>query len=75
MLWLAENHFVGKPIELSQRFALHLQLHLGILLHNLRVAPAKHLSYPFVCYTAGAEPSRVGGAKVVDPEVWNGGFL
>ena len=47
-------HLVGSTIELFQGFALHLQLHLRILLEDLRVALTKHLGNPFVGYTSGA---------------------
>jgi len=45
-------YFVGSTVELFQSFALHLQLHLGILLEDLRVALAKHLSYPLIGYSS-----------------------
>src|SRR6266436_860997 len=47
-------HFVGSTVELLQCFALHPQLHLGVLLEDLRVALAEQLSDPFVGYASGA---------------------
>jgi hypothetical protein len=49
-------HFVGSTIELYQCFALHLQLHLRILLEDLPVAPAEHLGHPFIAYASGTQP-------------------
>src|SRR5580700_10541330 len=64
-------HFVGSTIELYQCFALHLQLHLRILLEDLRVALAEHLSYPLVGYASGTQPCGISGTKVIDPKVRN----
>ena len=65
------SHLAGSAVELLQSFALHLQLHLGILLENLRVSLAKHLGYPLVRYAPRAQPCGIRGAKVVDSEVGN----
>jgi len=46
-------HFVGSTVKLFQSLALHHQLHLGILLEDLRVALAEHLGYPFIGYAPG----------------------
>ena len=64
-------YFVGSTVELFQRFALHLQLHLGILLEDLRVALAKHLSYPLIGYSSGTQPCGIRGAEVVNAKVGN----
>src|SRR5690349_14687103 len=47
------NGFAGSEVELLQGFALHLQLHLRVLLEDLRVALAQHLCHPLVRYGAG----------------------
>src|SRR6267143_5527266 len=67
----SRRHFVRPTVELLQGFALHLQLHLGILLEDLRVALAKHLSHPLIGYASGTQPSGIGGTKVVNPKVRN----
>ncbi len=46
------RHFVGSTVELFQGFALHLQLHLRMLLEDLRVALTKHLSHPLIGNTS-----------------------
>jgi hypothetical protein len=56
-------HFVGSTVDLFQRFALHLQLHLRILLEDLRVALAEHLSHPLIGYASGTQPCKVNYAK------------
>jgi len=58
-------YFVGSTVELCQSFALHLQLHLVILLEDFRVALTKHLSYPLIGYSSGTQPSGICGAKVI----------
>src|SRR5260370_42564654 len=50
---------------------MHLQLHLGVLLEDLRVAMAKHLRYPLIGYSSGTQPRGICGAKVVNPKVGN----
>ena len=65
------HHLVGSTVELFQSFALHLQLHLGILFEDLRVALAKHLSHPLVGYSSGAQPCGIRGAEVVNPKIGN----
>jgi hypothetical protein len=47
------RHLAGLTIHLFQSFALHLQLHLRILLEDLRVALTKHLRYPLVGCSSG----------------------
>ena len=47
-------HFVGLAIEFLQSFSLHLQLHLRVLLEDLRITLAKHLGDPFVSYATSA---------------------
>src|SRR5208282_4052548 len=64
-------HFAGPAIELLQSLAFHLQFHLRILLEDLRVSLAKHLSHPFIGYASGTQPRGISGSKVVDSEVGN----
>ena len=64
-------HFVGSAVEFVQGFALHLQFHLRILFEDLRVALAKHLSYPFVGNAARTEPRGIRRAKIVNPKIRN----
>jgi hypothetical protein len=59
------------PVEFLQGFALHLQLHLRVLLEDLRVSLAKHLCDPLVGYAARAEPSGVGRAQIVNAKIRN----
>ena len=49
------RYFVGSTVKLFQSFALHLQLHMGILFEDLRVTPAEQLGYPFIGYVSGTE--------------------
>jgi hypothetical protein len=63
------GHFAGAAVKLLQSVALHLQLHLRVLLEDLRVTLAQHLSHPFVRYSSCTQPSGIGGSKVVDSEV------
>jgi hypothetical protein len=63
--------FVRSTVELLQGFALHPQLHLGILLEDLRVASGKQLRYPFVGYASCAQPCGIGRAQVVSPKIGN----
>src|SRR5579863_10004864 len=67
----SRSYFVGSTVYLFQSFALHLQLHLGILLEDLRIALAKHLGYPLIGYSSGAQPCGVRGAEVINPKVGN----
>jgi hypothetical protein len=39
---------VSSPVDLFESLALHLQLHLRILLKDLCIALPKHLGYPLV---------------------------
>ena len=64
-------HLVGSTVELFQSFAFHLQFHLRILFHDLRVTLAKHLSYPLIGYSSGTQSCAVRGAEVVNPKVRN----
>ena len=68
---LSQNsrRLVGRPIELQQRFALHLQLHLRVLLEHFRISLPEELRHPLVRHAAGAQARRVGRAQVVDAEV------
>jgi hypothetical protein len=43
-------HLVGLAVEFVQGFSSHLQLHLRILLEDLRITPAKHLCDPLIGY-------------------------
>jgi hypothetical protein len=38
----------ARRLNLFQGFALHLQLHLGVFLEDLRVSLAHHLSHPLI---------------------------
>src|ERR1700682_5063649 len=58
-------------VEFLQSFALHLQFHLGILLEDLRVSLAKHLSHPLIGYASSTQPRGIRESKVVDSEVGN----
>jgi hypothetical protein len=59
---------VGLTIELIQTFAFHLQLHLRILLEDLRIALTKHLGNPLIGDSSGTEPCGICGAEVVKSE-------
>src|SRR5713101_7039047 len=50
---LAGTISFARRLSFSKCFALHLQLHLRILLEDLRVALAKHLRYPLIGYASG----------------------
>src|SRR5258707_15206353 len=67
----SRRHFVRPTVELLQGFALHLQLHLRVLLEDLRVALAKHLRYPLIGYSCCTQPCGISGSKVVNPKVRN----
>src|SRR5712692_5555330 len=58
---------VGLPVNLFQSLALHLQLHLRVLLEDLRVALPKHLCHPLVGHAARAQPGSVRRTKIVNP--------
>jgi len=60
--------FVGPSIDLLEGLAFHLELHLQILLEHFRIALAKPLGHPLVRHAAGAEPSSVRRAEIVNPE-------
>lgn len=59
------------PVQLGQRFTLHLQLHLRVLLTHFCVTLPKKLGHPLVSDPASAQASGVGGPQVVQPEVRN----
>src|SRR6202007_209692 len=61
--------FVGSTVKLFQSLALHLQLHLRILLEDLRVALAEHLSHPLIGYASGTQPCRISGTEIVNAKV------
>src|SRR5579859_6629878 len=52
------RHFVGPAFDFVQRFPLHLQLHLRVLLEHLGIALTKHLDDPFVCHASGVKGTR-----------------
>ncbi len=56
-------------IQLGQRFALHLQLHLRVFLEYLGISLAEHLRDPLVRNTSGTEPGCVGRSEIIEPEV------
>src|SRR5215472_16102415 len=55
--------------KLLQGFTLHLQLHLRVLFHDLRVTLAQHLRYPFIRYSSCTQPCGINGSQVVDAEI------
>ena len=63
--------FVSLPVDLLERLAFHLQLHLRVLLEDLCIALAKHLGHPFISHAARAEPGCVSRAEVVYPKIRN----
>ena len=66
----ARTSFVVRPaIQFRECLALHLQLHLRILLENLRVVLAQELRDPFVGHASGAQASRIRRPQIVGPEV------
>ena len=58
-------------IEFRQGFSLHLQLYLGVLLENLRVALTKQLGDPPVRHSACTAAGSARGAEVVDSGIRN----
>jgi hypothetical protein len=48
-----QRQFVSSTIEFYRCFALHLKLHLRILLEDLRLALAEQLSFALIGYTSG----------------------
>jgi AraC-like DNA-binding protein len=62
-------HLVGLAVDLLEGLALHLQLHLRVLLKDLGVALPKHLGDPLVRHTSRAEPGGVRRAQVVNPKI------
>ena len=68
------SHLAGPAVELFQSFALHLQFHLRILLEDLRVSLAKHLSHPLIGYASstqsrGIRPAFLGRGKMLRPKL------
>ena len=63
------NQFTSLAIELGQRLALHLELHLRILLKHLSVCLPEHLRHPLVGHATRTEPCGVRGAEIIEPEV------
>src|SRR5258708_3437644 len=63
------SYFAGSAVELLQGFTLHLQLHLRVLLEDLRVALAQHLCHPLIRYSSSTQPRSISGSKVVDAEI------
>src|ERR1700722_19459084 len=57
------------PVQLVERLAFHLKLHLGILLEHHRIALPEQLHNPLVRNAPGAEPCRIRRTKIVQPEV------
>ena len=68
---LIRRHFVCPPVDFLKSLSLHLQLHLRILLEDVRVALSKQPNHPFVGHAAGAQSRCVSRAQVVDPKVGN----
>jgi hypothetical protein len=52
----ALSNFLPAPthgfLDLFQGFAIHLQLHLGVFLEDLRVSLAQHLSHPLIRHSS-----------------------
>ena len=67
------RHFVGPAIDFVQRFPVHLQLHLRILLEHLRITLTKHLGDPLIRHASGAKPCCVGGSQIIEPEIPDSG--
>jgi len=65
------SHLAGSAVELFQSFALHLQFHLGMLLEDLRVSLARHLSHPLIRYASGTQPRGIRRPEVIDSKVGN----
>jgi hypothetical protein len=63
--------FVGSTVEFYQCFALPLQLHLRILLEDLRVALMEHLSHPLIGDPSGTQPCGISGSEIIDPKVFS----
>src|ERR1700678_1207364 len=57
------------PVDLLQRLPFHLQLHLRVLLEDLRVALPQQLRDPLIRHATRAEASRVRRPQIVDPEI------
>ena len=62
---------VSLAVQFCQRLALHLKLHVRVLLEYLRVALPKQLRHPFVRHAACAEACCVRRTQIVDPKVPN----
>jgi hypothetical protein len=60
---------VGLLVDLLEGLALHLKLHLRVLLEDLGVALPQPLRDPFIGNAAGTEPRRLGGTQIVDAEI------
>jgi hypothetical protein len=54
------RHLTDLTVHFFQSSTLHLQLHLRVLLEDLRVALSKHLRYPLVGYSSGAQTCGIG---------------
>jgi len=63
------SHFAGRAVELLRGFTLHLEFHLRVLLHDLRVSLAQHLRYPSIRYSSCTQPCGISGSKVVNAEI------
>src|SRR5208283_6140421 len=63
--------FASPAVQLCQRFALHLELHLRILLEYLRVSLPYHLRHPLVGHAARTQPRGERGTKIIEPEIPN----
>ena len=63
------SRLASRAVELLQGFTLHLQLHLRVLFHDLRVTLAQRLRYPFIRYSSCTQPCGIKGSQVVDAEI------
>jgi Tfp pilus assembly protein PilF len=62
---------LARRLSFSKASRFICKFHLGILLEDLRVSLAKHLRHPLIRYASCTQPRGIGGAKIVDAEVWN----
>ena len=58
-------------LSFCQRLALHLHVHMRVLLEHLRVALAEKLRYPLIGDAACAQARRVRRSQIVDAEMWH----
>ena len=64
-------NFTCLAVHLLQRFSLHLEFHLRVLLEHLGVPLTKKLRDPFIRHAAGTKPGSVARTKIIQPKVLN----